>query len=122
MAIKVNRRGLQHARHLIAGRRVVLDERDAWRRHRPSSRQQNTYIEAYGIRSYGTWFLAIDDEAAEGTKARHRFPYGDFTNVHRCAVLATERRAAQYKYIDVEVAAAQLHTMLEVTHDRIGKP
>jgi hypothetical protein len=42
--------------------------------------------------------------------------------VHRCAVLATERRAAQYKYIDVEVAAAQLHTMLEVTHDRIGKP
>jgi hypothetical protein len=113
VAIKLNRRAWQHARYLIASRKVVLDERDAWRRHRPSSRDQDAYIHAHGIRSYGTWFLAIDDEAAEGTKARHKFPYGDFKNVHRCAVIAAELRAAQYKYFAVEAAAANLHGMLE---------
>jgi hypothetical protein len=119
VAIKLNQRAWQHARHLIAGRKVVLDERVAWRRDRPSTRERNAYIEAHGIRSYGTWFLAIDDEAAEGTKARHKFPYGDFKNVHRCAVLSTELRAAQYKYVAVEVAAANLHGMLE---DLMGWP
>lgn len=113
MAIKLNQRAWQHARHLIAGRKVLLDERNAWRRHRPSPREQNGYITARGIQSYGTWFLAIDDEAAEGTKARHKFPYGDFKNVHRCAVLTTELRTAQYKYVAVEVAAANLHAMLD---------
>ena len=29
-----------------------------------------------------------DDEAAEGSKRRYKFPCGDFKNVHRCAVLA----------------------------------
>jgi hypothetical protein len=122
MAIKLNRRAWQHARYLIANRKAVLDQREAWSRHRPSSRQQDAYIEAHGIRSYGTWFLGIDDQAAEGTKMRHKFPYGDLKKVHRCAVLSTERRAAQYKYVDVEEAAAQLHSMLEVTHDRSSKP
>jgi hypothetical protein len=113
MAIKLNQRALQHARSLIERRRVVLDERDDWRAHRPTARQRNLYIRANGIRSYGTWFLAIDDQAPEGTKARHKFPYGDFQNVHRCAVLSAERRAGQYRYSDVEAAAADLHRMLD---------
>jgi hypothetical protein len=113
MAIKVNRRAVQHARSLIERHRVVLDDRDAWRKHRPTARQRDIYIEANGIRAYGTWFLAIDDQAAEGTKARHRFPYGDFHSVHRCAVLSAQVRASQYKYRDVEAAAAQLHRMLD---------
>ena len=46
-------------------------------------------------------------------KGRYSFPYGDFENVHRCAVLSAESRAAQYKHDDVEAAAAHLHGMLE---------
>lgn len=38
--------------------------------------------------------------------------YG-FKKVHRCAVLAAESRAGQYKYSDIENAAAHLHGMLE---------
>ena len=116
-ATKLNQRAWQHARHLIAARKVVLDEREAWRRHRPSARKQNAYIAAHGIRSYGTWFLGIDDEAAEGTKARHKLSYGDFENVHRCAVLSQELRAAHYKYGAVEVAASNLHGMLDELMD-----
>jgi hypothetical protein len=113
MAITVNRRAVQHARSLIERRRVVLDERDAWRAHRPTARQRDAYIRANGIRAYGTWFLAIDDQGAEGTKARHKFLYGDFQSVHRCAVLSAELRAGQYRYSDVEAAAADLHRMLD---------
>lgn len=113
MAITVNRRAVQHARSLLERRRVVLDKREAWRAHRPSARLRNAYIEANGIRAYGTWFLAIDDQAPEGTKARHKFAYGDFHRVHRCAVLSAEVRAAQYRYADVEAVAAQLHRMLD---------
>jgi hypothetical protein len=113
MAIKVNHRAVQHARSLIERGRAVIDERGAWRRHRPSTREQNAYIDMHGIRAYGSWFLAIDDQAAEGTKARHKFQYGDFLNVHRCAVLSAEARAAQYRYAGVEAAAAHLHRMLD---------
>jgi hypothetical protein len=113
MAIKLNRRAFQYAKTLVDRGRAVLDERDAWREHRPTSRQRDAFIAAHGIGSYGTWFLAIDTEAAEGTKARHKLPYGDLKNVHRCAVLSAEARAAQDRYAPVAPAAAHLHGMLD---------
>jgi hypothetical protein len=39
-----------------------------------------------------------------------------FKDVHRCAVLSAESRAGQYKYFDIESAAAHLHGMLEAAH------
>src|SRR4030081_3907605 len=42
-----------------------------------------------------------------------RFPFGDFSDVHRCGVLAAESRAGQYRHYDIENAAAHLHGMLE---------
>jgi hypothetical protein len=33
--------------------------------------------------------------------------------VHRCGVLFAEVRAGQYRYNDIEVAAARLHGMLD---------
>ena len=39
--------------------------------------------------------------------------YGNFQAVHRCAVLAAESRAGQYRHADIEQAAAHLHGMLE---------
>jgi hypothetical protein len=111
--MKLNHTALQQAEGLIQRRQAVSDERDAWRKHRPTSRDQNAYIRAHGIREYANWFLGIDDQAAEDTKARHRFPYGDFENVHRCAVLSTEVSAGRYRYSAVEAAAAHLHGMLD---------
>jgi hypothetical protein len=59
------------------------------------------------------WHLGRDDAAAESTKRHYKFAIGDFKRVHRCAVLAAESRAGQYKYLDIELAAAHLHGMLE---------
>jgi hypothetical protein len=113
MAVKLHRPGYDHAKRLIGEGQVVLDDRDAWSDHQPTAAQENAYLEEHGVAAYGRWHLGLDDSAAEDTKARYRFPYGDFTAVHRCGVLSAEVRAAQYKHVDVEVAAAHLHGMLD---------
>jgi hypothetical protein len=57
--------------------------------------------------------LGNDDEEGEQTKGRYKFPYSDFTKVHRCGVLTVESRAGQYKHLEIERAAAHLHGMIE---------
>jgi hypothetical protein len=113
MGVKLNDHAYTHARRLIAGGRFVLDERDDWSEHRPTAEIENKFIQEHGMAEYQKWYLGTDDEQDEDTKGRYKFPYGDFTNVHRCGVLSAESRAGQYKYIDIEVAVAHLHGMLD---------
>jgi hypothetical protein len=114
MAVKLNESGYAHARKLVDERHVVIDDRDDWSEHQPSAEDENRFIEEHGWYEYGRWHLAIDDEQGEEKKARYKFPYGDFENVHRCAVLSAESRAGQYKHTDVELAAAHLHGALDM--------
>jgi hypothetical protein len=113
MAVKLNRRGFDHAKELISEGRFVFDERDAWSEHQPSAREENAFIERHGTEEYGKWHLGINDERSEGTKGRYEFPYGDFSRVHRCGVISAESRAGQYKHFDIENAAAHLHGMID---------
>jgi hypothetical protein len=113
MAVKLNDRAFQRAKALINDGRFVFDERDAWSEHQPSVAQENRFIDEHSFGEYGLWHLGVDDEAAEDTKGRYRFPYGDFEKVHRCGLLAAESRAGQRKYYDIELAVAHLHGMLE---------
>jgi hypothetical protein len=113
MAVRLNERAYEHAQRLVRERRVVRDGRDSWSEHRPSAGQENEFIEAHGWGEYQKWFLGIDDEQREHTKQRHKFPYGDFRDLHRCAVLSAEVRAAQYDYVDIEMACAHLHGMVD---------
>ncbi len=113
MAVKLNRRAYDHAKRLIAEEKVVLDERDDWSEHQPTAAQENEFLERHGFGAYGKWYLGLDDEERDDTKARYKFPYGDFEHVHRCGVLSAEVRAAQYKHFDIESAAAHLHGMLD---------
>jgi hypothetical protein len=113
MAVKLNQRGYDHARGLVEEGKAVLDERDDWSEHRPSTARENEFIEAQGWSEYSRWHLGIDDEQNEDTKARYKFPYGDFERVHRCAVLSAGVRAAQRDYTDIQLAVADLHGMLD---------
>jgi hypothetical protein len=58
---------------------------------------------AFGVRRREEW----------GYEAALQVSYGDFQDVHRCAVLSAESRAGQYGHHDIELAAAHLHGMLE---------
>lgn len=114
MSVKLNDRSFEYAQDLIRHGKYVIDERDDWSEHQPSTGQENAFIEKQGFSEYAHWHLGIDTDADEDTKARYKFPYGDFEKVHRCGVIAAESRAGQRKYEDIESACAHLHGMLDV--------
>ena len=113
MAVKLNEKAFDFAKNQVLNGHYVIDERDDWSEHQPSTKEQNEFIERHGIGEYARWHLGVDDEQDPDNKGRYKFPYGDFTNVHRCALLAAESRAGQRKYYDIELAVAHLHGMLD---------
>jgi len=74
---------------------------------------ENEFIRVHGFAEYRKWHLGIDETHAEGTKARYKFPFGDFKNIHRCALLAVRSRAHQYGYVDIENAAIRFLEMID---------
>jgi hypothetical protein len=121
MAVRLNEKAFEHAKGLIKDGLYVLDDRDDWSEHRPSAKQENRYIEEHGFAEYARWYLGVDDAEPDDNKGKYKFPYGDFEKVHRCAVLAAESRAGQYKYHDIENAAAHLHGMIEQMKQQGGE-
>jgi hypothetical protein len=111
-AVILNKRAFEHAKQLIEKGSYVFDEKDMWSEHQPSA-QESKYIEEYGFEEYGKWYLEVDTDENEDTKGRYKFPYSDFAKVHRCGVLAAENRAGQYKYNNIEQAAANLHGLID---------
>ena len=118
MSVKLNNRAFEYAIKLIEQGAFVFDQRDMWSEHQPSAQDENEYLKAHGFGEYGKWYLGIDTAEDEDTKGRYKFPYGDFEKVHRCGVLAAESRAGQYKYEDIELAAAHLHGMIDVAKSK----
>jgi hypothetical protein len=117
MTVRLNRNAFEHAKELISQGRFVHDERDDWSEHQPSAQQENEFIARYGFAEFGKWYLGVNDEKPEDTKAHYEFPYGDFEYVYRSGVLTIESRAGQYKHYDIETAAAHLHGMIEAAKD-----
>jgi hypothetical protein len=113
MTTKLNERSYAFAQDKVKNGKVVRDERDDWSEHQPSTQQENEFIEARGWDEYANWHLGIDDEASEHTKARYKFPYGDFERVHRCGVMSAQVRAARQKYRDIEDATVRLREMID---------
>jgi len=111
--IKVNLAAQEHAKNLIQQGHVIVDKRKAWSEHQPSAKEENEFIRQHGFEEYAKWHLGIDERHAEDTKARYKFPYGDFKNVHRSALLAARNRARQYQHYDVEKAALELIQAIE---------
>ena len=118
MAVTLHQGAFAHLKNLIVDGMATYDDRDAWSEHRPSARDQNDFIRERGFFEYGKWFLGIDDDEPTNTKAHYKFPCGDFHTVHRCAVLTAESRAGQYKYFDIERAAAHLHGMIDASRKK----
>src|SRR6202035_1141521 len=109
----LNKRSYAFAQGKIKNGTVVRDQRDDWSEHQPTAGQENEFIEARGWDEFANWHLGIDDEASEHTKARYKFPYGDFAKVHRCGVLSAEVRASQNNYRDIEEATGKLRDMMD---------
>jgi len=111
--LKLNENAFAFAEQLIRERHVIADGKGAWRAHRPSADEENEFIRLHGFAEYAKWHLGIDERYPENTKSRYKFPYGDFTSVHRCGLLAVKARARQYGYTEIETAAAELERAIK---------
>ena len=108
MSVKLNKKALDHAQRMIKEDKVTHDARDDWSEHAPSTEQQNRFIKSEGWDAYALWHLGVDETKNEDTKGRYSFPYGDFSRVHRCAVISLESRAAQNDHEDIANATKNL--------------
>jgi hypothetical protein len=113
MSVKLNDEALAHARSLVKSGRVVHDQRDDWSEHAPSADDENQFIEKHGMAQFALWHLGVDSEKSADTKGRYSFPFGDFTKVHRCAVISLESRAAQNDHDDISTASKNLLGLID---------
>lgn len=113
MAVQLNRKAYDHARKLIDAGKSVRDVRDDWSEHAPSTDQENSFIDKHGFDGFAEWHLGVDGDKSEGTKGSVSFPFGDFSKVHRCAVISAESRAAQYGHDDIRDAARKLLELMD---------
>jgi hypothetical protein len=109
----VNKRAVAHARKLIESRQYVLDS--DWGDVQPSAAQQNAYLESHSWEQYAEWHLGLTDGAADETKARYGFVFGDFRRIHRSGVIACHYRAAEWRHKEIELAAHDLLQLLDRT-------
>ena len=116
--LQLNQRGFEHARDLIQQGHFVADSKGSWAGHHPSRETENDFIRSRGPEEYGKWHLGIDNRHRIVSKARYKFPFGDFTNVHRCGLLAVKARAHEYGYVDIEAAAEQLLAEVELSRPK----
>ena len=69
----VNKRAVEKAKQLIAGRQYVLDS--DWGDVQPNAAAENAYLESHSWDEYGEWHLGLTEGSADDTKARHAFVY-----------------------------------------------
>jgi hypothetical protein len=113
VAVTLNAPAVVHAELLIRQGRFVHDLRGAWSEYKPSPEEENAFIDRYGLGQFGLWHLALDDGRSTDTKGYYEFPYGDFANVHRSALIAAENRAGQYGHSTIEAAAKALRILVD---------
>jgi hypothetical protein len=116
-----NQDAFRFATELIENGHFVPDKKGSWREHRRSVSDENEFIRTRGMAAYASWHLGMDSRHGENSKVRCKFPFGDFQNVHRCALLAIRSRAREYGYAEMENAAAQLQRILESKARRISE-
>ena len=109
----VNRRGVAQARKLIKAKRYVLNGN--WGDIQPKAADQNAFLKEHSWEEYSGWFLGLTEGAADETKARHAFVYGDFRRLHRSGLIACLYRAAEWRHKEVARAAFKLLEELDAT-------
>lgn len=88
----VNERAVAHARQLIKSRQYVLES--DWGDVQPRAADENAFLASHSCSEYAEWHLGLTEGAADETKARYAFVFGDFRRVHRSGVIACHYRAA----------------------------
>jgi hypothetical protein len=109
----VNKRAVARAEELIKSRQYVL--RSDWGDVQPSAKDENAFLASHSWEEYAEWHLGLTEGAADETKARYAFVYGDFRRLHRTGLIACHYRAAEWRHKEIELAAHDLLQLLDAT-------
>ena len=112
----LNPAAVAQARRLIDTRQYVLNS--DWGQAQPDAAAQNAYLEKHTWADYAAWHLGLTDGAADETKARYAFVYGDFRRLHRTALIASVYRASEWRHKEIELAAHDLLQHLDTVTAR----
>jgi hypothetical protein len=107
----LNPEAVANCRRLIEAKQYVLDS--DWGSVQPHAEAQNAYLAKHTWAEYSAWHLGLTDGAAEETKARYAFVYGDLRRVHRSGLIAVVYRASEWRHKNVELAAHDLLQQLD---------
>jgi hypothetical protein len=102
----LNQHAVAQARRLIDAHQYVLESE--WGDVQPGAGDENAFLESHSWDDYAGWHLGLTEGAADNTKARYAFVYGDFRRVHRMGLIACQYRAAEWRHKEIELAAHQL--------------
>ena len=109
----VNEKAVARARRLIEGRQYVLDSE--WGDVQPNAEAENAFLKTHTWDEYAEWHLGLTEGAADETKARYAFVYGDLRRLHRSGLIACHYRAAEWRHKEIELAAHDLLQLLDKT-------
>jgi hypothetical protein len=110
-AYRVNSQAVARAEQLIDARQYVVQSE--WAQVQPRAEQENAFLASHSWEEYAAWHLGLTEGAAEETKARYAFVYGDFRRVHRMGLIACHYRAAEWRHKEIELAAHELLQRLD---------
>lgn len=108
MALRVNEKGVANAKKLIKQGKVDLESEWSF-----DASDENKILGDGNWKEYEKWFLAIDTEANEETKARYKFPFGKNGKVYRRGIIAAKQRASQFGYENIFKVADELLQMID---------
>jgi hypothetical protein len=107
----VNQAAVAHAKRLIDARQYVL--RSRWNDVQPDTAAENAFLESHSWEEYAAWHLGLTEGAADDTKSRYAFVYGDLRRLHRMGLIACHYRAAEWRHKEIELAAHELLQYLD---------
>jgi hypothetical protein len=111
----LNERAVAKARRLIDARQYVLNS--DWGEVQPRADDENAYLKSHSWDEYAEWHLGLTEGAADETKARYAFVFGDLRRLHRTGLIACHYRAAEWRHKEIELAA---HELLQYLDQRSG--
>ena len=109
----VNKGAVAKAKQLIDKRQYVLDS--DWGDVQPRAEDENRFLKSHSWDDYAEWHLGLTEGAADETKARYAFVFGDLRRIHRSGIIASHYRAAEWRHKEIELAA---HDLLQSLDER----
>jgi len=113
MAIKLNKAAYDHAISIIKNGLEVEHDTNNWAEVQATSDEKIRYLNNHGLEQYGTWFLGIDTDADPKSKDKYTYPFGDFSVLHKSALLAAVKSAEKNNDAEIKKTAEQLLAMIK---------